>query len=63
MSRQDLKNFDTIRMAGVVRESIVDGPGRALQYFARGALTAATAVIIRKHMILTEVMTVIYPRS
>ncbi len=36
MSRQDLKNFDTIRMAGVVRESIVDGPGLRFAVFCQG---------------------------
>lgn len=36
MSGQDLKNFNTIRMAGVVRESIVDGPGLRFAVFCQG---------------------------
>lgn len=36
MSRQDLKEFNTIRIAGVVRESIVDGPGLRLTVFCQG---------------------------
>ena len=36
MSGQNLKEFDTIRIAGVVRESIVDGPGLRLAVFCQG---------------------------
>ena len=36
MSTQDLKNFNTIRIAGVVRESIVDGPGLRFAVFCQG---------------------------
>lgn len=36
MSNQDLKSFNTIRTAGVVRESIVDGPGLRLAVFCQG---------------------------
>lgn len=36
MSKQDLKEFNTIRMAGVVRESIVDGPGLRMAVFCQG---------------------------
>ena len=36
MSTQDLKNFNTIRIAGVVRESIVDGPGLRFTVFCQG---------------------------
>lgn len=39
MSAQEWKNFDdhnTIRMAGVVRESIVDGPGLRMAVFCQG---------------------------
>ena len=36
MSNQDLKNFNYIRMAGVVRESIVDGPGLRFAVFCQG---------------------------
>lgn len=36
MSSQDLKNFDKIRLAGVVRESIVDGPGLRFTVFCQG---------------------------
>lgn len=36
MSGQNLKAFDTIRIAGVVRESIVDGPGLRLAVFCQG---------------------------
>ena len=36
MSGQNLKEFDTIRIAGVVRESIVDGPGLRLAVFCHG---------------------------
>ena len=36
MSQQDLKKFNTIRMAGVVRESIVDGPGLRFAIFCQG---------------------------
>ena len=32
----DKKDFNTIRMAGVVRESIVDGPGLRLTVFCQG---------------------------
>lgn len=34
--QQDLKNFNTIRLAGVVRESIVDGPGLRFTVFCQG---------------------------
>ena len=36
MSTQDLNNFNTIRIAGVVRESIVDGPGLRFAVFCQG---------------------------
>ena len=36
MCPQDLSSFDTIRMAGVIRESIVDGPGIRFVVFAQG---------------------------
>ena len=36
MSGQNLKEFDTIRLAGVVRESIVDGPGIRFVVFCQG---------------------------
>lgn len=36
MSNRDLKNFNTIRLAGVVRESIVDGPGLRFVVFCQG---------------------------
>lgn len=36
MLHQDLKNFNTIRLAGVVRESIVDGPGLRFTVFCQG---------------------------
>ena len=36
MSNQDLNNFNSIRMAGVVRESIVDGPGLRFAVFCQG---------------------------
>ena len=36
MSQQDWKNFNTIRLAGVVRESIVDGPGLRFTVFCQG---------------------------
>ena len=36
MFKQDLKNFNTIRLAGVVRESIVDGPGLRFTVFCQG---------------------------
>lgn len=36
MSNQDLKSFNCIRMAGVVRESIVDGPGLRFAVFCQG---------------------------
>ncbi len=36
MSKQDLKSFDVIRLAGVVRESIVDGPGLRFAVFCQG---------------------------
>ncbi len=36
MSHQDLKNYNTIRLAGVVRESIVDGPGLRFAVFCQG---------------------------
>lgn len=34
--QQDLKNFNIIRLAGVVRESIVDGPGLRFVVFCQG---------------------------
>lgn len=36
MSKQDLKNCNTIRLAGIVRESIVDGPGLRFTVFCQG---------------------------
>ena len=36
MCQQDLSNYNTIRMAGVIRESIVDGPGLRFVVFAQG---------------------------
>lgn len=36
MSNQDLKSYNSIRMAGVVRESIVDGPGLRFAVFCQG---------------------------
>ena len=36
MSAQDLSSFNSIRMAGVIRESIVDGPGLRFVIFAQG---------------------------
>lgn len=36
MSQQDLKNYNTIRIAGIVRESIVDGPGLRFTVFCQG---------------------------
>ena len=36
MSAQDLSSYNTIRMAGVIRESIVDGPGLRVVVFAQG---------------------------
>ncbi len=36
MCQQDLSSYDTIRMAGVIRESIVDGPGLRFVVFAQG---------------------------
>ena len=36
MCQQDLSNSNTIRMAGVIRESIVDGPGLRFVVFAQG---------------------------
>lgn len=33
---QDLKNYNTIRLAGVIRESIVDGPGLRFTVFCQG---------------------------
>ena len=36
MSAQDLSSYNTIRMAGVIRESIVDGPGLRFVVFAQG---------------------------
>ncbi len=36
MSAQDSKNYNTIRLAGVVRESIVDGPGLRFTVFCQG---------------------------
>lgn len=36
MSAQDLSSFNAIRMAGVIRESIVDGPGLRFVIFAQG---------------------------
>lgn len=35
-STQDLKNFDSIRLAGIIRESIVDGPGLRFTVFCQG---------------------------
>ncbi len=35
-STQDLKSYNTIRLAGVVRESIVDGPGLRFTVFCQG---------------------------
>ncbi len=34
--QQDLNNFNTLRIAGVVRESIVDGPGFRFVVFSQG---------------------------
>ena len=62
MSKQDLKSFDVIRLAGVVRESIVDGPGLDLQYFVRDVRMDVKSVIIRKLMILKADMIVIFQR-
>ncbi len=36
MCQQDLKKYDTIRIAGIVRESIVDGPGLRFTIFCQG---------------------------
>ncbi len=36
MCQQDLSSYNTIRMAGVIRESIVDGPGLRFVVFAQG---------------------------
>ena len=36
MSIQDLKDYNSIRIAGVVRESIVDGPGLRFTVFCQG---------------------------
>ena len=36
MSTQNLKDYNTIRLAGVVRESIVDGPGLRFTVFCQG---------------------------
>lgn len=36
MSVQDLKDYNSIRIAGVVRESIVDGPGLRFAIFCQG---------------------------
>lgn len=36
MLHQDLNNYNTIRIAGVVRESIVDGPGFRFVVFCQG---------------------------
>lgn len=36
MSTQDSNNYSTIRLAGVVRESIVDGPGLRFTIFCQG---------------------------
>lgn len=33
---QDLKNYNSIRLAGVIRESIVDGPGLRFTVFCQG---------------------------
>lgn len=36
ISTQNLKDYNTIRLAGVVRESIVDGPGLRFTVFCQG---------------------------
>ena len=36
MCQQDLKKYDSIRIAGIVRESIVDGPGLRFAVFCQG---------------------------
>ena len=36
MCQQDLSSYNTIRMAGVIQESIVDGPGLRFVVFAQG---------------------------
>ena len=41
--------MDRIKVAGIIKESVVDGPGIRLVVFAQGVSTIVQAVIIPKH--------------
>ncbi len=45
-----------IRIAGIVNDSIVDGPGIRLAVFTQGCAITAPVVIIRKRMIFLKAM-------